>query len=85
MAKPSDELISILKDETNIKEIVWTQKAVESTTVELDTNLTQDLIDEGEYRDLARSIQVLRITSYNVCYTKLLRSLKRPYATLKDN
>ncbi len=60
LAKPSDELISILKDETNIKEIVWTQKAVESTTVELDTNLTQDLIDEGEYRDLARSIQVLR-------------------------
>lgn len=52
--KFNDELLAVIKEETNIKEIIIGDKFF------LDTNLTDDLIAEGEYRDFIRNIQVLR-------------------------
>jgi isoleucyl-tRNA synthetase len=52
--KFSDELLGVIKEETNIKNVSV------GTTLNIDTNLTPELIAEGEYRDLVRSIQVLR-------------------------
>jgi isoleucyl-tRNA synthetase len=54
--KLTDELISVIKDETNVKTILFG----DSEGTILDTNLSPELIAEGEYRDLIRSIQVLR-------------------------
>lgn len=53
------ELINVIAEETNIKEVVFNDKD-NSLNIVLDTNLTPELIAEGEYRDLIRSIQVLR-------------------------
>lgn len=50
----NDEILAVIKEETNIKEIKVGEKFY------LDTNLTPELIAEGEYRDFIRSIQVLR-------------------------
>lgn len=52
-------LTTVIAEETNIKEIVFVSSS-ENAKVELDTNLTPGLIAEGKYRDLVRSIQVLR-------------------------
>lgn len=52
--KLSPQLINVVQEETNIKKVSL------SSELSLDTNLTPDLIAEGEYRDLVRSIQVLR-------------------------
>ncbi|NCN82928.1 MAG: isoleucine--tRNA ligase [Candidatus Pacebacteria bacterium] len=57
--KPSEETLAVLKAETNIKNVTWTQ-TTEQQRVELDTNLTPELATEGAARDLMRSIQVLR-------------------------
>ena len=57
--KPLDQaFINIIKEETNIKEIIW--QTGDLLSVSLDTQLTPALIAEGEYRDLVRSIQILR-------------------------
>jgi isoleucyl-tRNA synthetase len=55
----NEDFENIIKDETNIKKILW-QETKETMTVVLDTNLTPKLIAEGEYRDFVRSIQVMR-------------------------
>lgn len=55
-----EELQAIIKDETNIKSISWNKTDGANYTINLDTNLTPELIAEGEYRDLVRSIQVMR-------------------------
>ncbi|MFZ2153230.1 MAG: isoleucine--tRNA ligase [Microgenomates group bacterium] len=47
-------LLDIIQEETNVKKVVI------GTELTLDTQLTPDLIAEGEYRDFVRSIQVLR-------------------------
>ncbi len=57
--KLKPELINIIAEETNIKEVIFKNKD-NSLNITLDTNLTPELIAEGEYRDLIRSIQVLR-------------------------
>lgn len=56
-----DDLLDVLKDEVNIKEITW-QKKGEGITVTLDTNLSPELQAEGEARELIRNIQKLRRT-----------------------
>lgn len=56
---PSKEILEVLKAETNIKNVVWTQ-TTEQHRIELDTKLTPELAAEGSARDLMRSIQVLR-------------------------
>ena len=60
--KPSlpSQIEDILKDETNVKNIDWQKSNSDILEVVLDTKLSPQLIEEGEYRDLARSIQVLR-------------------------
>jgi isoleucyl-tRNA synthetase len=57
--KPNPLLISIIAAETNVKEVI-VKKGTNTLKVELDTQLTPELIAEGEYRDLVRSVQVLR-------------------------
>ena len=53
----SDELLQLIKDELNVKEIDWSVAEGAETTVELDTTLTEELEEEGKVRDLARQIQ----------------------------
>lgn len=52
------ELISLIKDEVNVKEVKWQTDLAEP--VKLDLELTPALIAEGELRDLIRQIQDLR-------------------------
>jgi isoleucyl-tRNA synthetase len=52
--KFTDNLINLIKDETNVKEIIIGKE------ITLDTKLSPDLLAEGEYRDFVRSVQVLR-------------------------
>ncbi|MFA5828385.1 MAG: isoleucine--tRNA ligase [Candidatus Shapirobacteria bacterium] len=52
-------LIDVIAQETNVKKVIFAPQT-ELLNVVLDTALTPELISEGEYRDLIRSIQVLR-------------------------
>lgn len=52
-------LLQIIADEVNVKTVQFQEKST-NLSVHLDTNLTPELIAEGEYRDLVRNIQVLR-------------------------
>ena len=56
--KDKKELFEILKEEVNVKEIVFDFKLKQE--VWLDTNITQELYEEGILRDLIRHIQDLR-------------------------
>ena len=53
-----DELLELIKDEVNVKEIVTDGSLTEP--VSLDTTLTPELREEGELRELIRTIQDLR-------------------------
>lgn len=55
---PPDDLADIIKGETNIKNLTW--QKFNQVQVTPDTQLTPDLIAEGDYRDLLRSIQLMR-------------------------
>lgn len=55
---PSQELISLLKEEINVKTVDW--KKGESLKVNLDTKITPKLKDEGQAREIIRQIQQLR-------------------------
>ena len=55
----SPELIELIKDETNVKDVLW-EKGTNIPEVILDTLITPELKEEGEYRDFVRSIQVMR-------------------------
>ena len=57
--KLDDQLINVIAAETNIKQVVL-NPGTSVPQIELDTTLTPELIAEGEYRDLVRSVQVLR-------------------------
>ncbi|MCS6789315.1 MAG: class I tRNA ligase family protein, partial [Patescibacteria group bacterium] len=56
--KNKKELLEILKDEVNVKNIVLDLNQKED--IVLDTNITQELYEEGLLRDLIRIIQDLR-------------------------
>lgn len=53
------EMVDIIASETNIKQVVLTTSHGD-LEINLDTNLSPELIAEGEARDLIRAIQVLR-------------------------
>lgn len=53
------KIIDIIQDETNLKEVQIIQRESDIEVI-LDTNLTPELISEGEYRALLRNIQSLR-------------------------
>ncbi|TSC90461.1 MAG: isoleucyl-tRNA synthetase [Microgenomates group bacterium Gr01-1014_5] len=55
--KLSNDLLQLIKDELNVKEINWLVAEGAEITVELDTTLTPELEEEGKVRDLARQIQ----------------------------
>lgn len=54
----SQEYLEIIKDELNVKEVVVNQNL--ETEVALDTNLTEELLEEGTVRDAIRAIQEWR-------------------------
>ncbi|MGC9610903.1 MAG: class I tRNA ligase family protein, partial [Minisyncoccia bacterium] len=56
--KADKELLNILKDEVNVKEIKFDAKL--SAEFELDANITHELKEEGILRELVRTIQDLR-------------------------
>ena len=55
---PSDELVGLLKDELNVKEITWEPGG--ELGVEFDLNINDELRQEGWARELIRQIQDLR-------------------------
>jgi len=56
--KGKEELLGILKDEINIKEIVFNDKLEKE--IEIDTEITKELKEEGMMRDCFRQIQIIR-------------------------
>ncbi|MEK7208156.1 MAG: class I tRNA ligase family protein [Patescibacteria group bacterium] len=54
----SRELSELIQDEANVKEIVFDETL--QTGVALDTALTPELKDEGQFRELARFVQEMR-------------------------
>ncbi len=56
--KLEDEYVELIKDEVNIKEVVFAQAL--SGEVVLDINITDELREEGDLRDLVREVQELR-------------------------
>ena len=57
-AELSEEFSALIKDEVNIKEVVYNK--ADALSVELDTVLTDELKQEGMYRELVRTINNLR-------------------------
>ncbi len=57
--EPTNEHIELIKDEVNVKEVVC-KSGDGNTEVELDTNLTPELIQEGLKRELVRTINMMR-------------------------
>ena len=68
--KIKEELLNLIKDELNVKNIIFTEKINEEKgwiieksgeiTVALDTKITDELKEEGIVRDIARHIQTMR-------------------------
>ncbi|PIR89013.1 MAG: isoleucine--tRNA ligase [Candidatus Harrisonbacteria bacterium CG10_big_fil_rev_8_21_14_0_10_40_38] len=56
--KGNQDLIDVLKDEVNVKEVVFNSSITEE--VELDTNITPELYEEGMIRELTRLVQQVR-------------------------
>ncbi len=57
-SKNSAQLIDLVKDEVNVKSV--TNDSSIEKEVELDLNLTAELREEGEYRELIRKVQDMR-------------------------
>ena len=55
----SDEYLDIIKDELNVKEVA-VKNSLGTGIVELDTEITDELRNEGDMRDLVRQIQDMR-------------------------
>ncbi|MDP6387944.1 MAG: isoleucine--tRNA ligase [Candidatus Pacebacteria bacterium] len=56
--KNQEQLLQLIKDEINVKEIIFDENI--ENEVKLDTDLTQELKDEGDVRELTRAIQNAR-------------------------
>jgi len=56
--KGKDEYTGLIKDEVNVKEVIFDESL--TVEVELDTEMTPELKEEGMIRDLIRSIQEMR-------------------------
>ena len=53
-----DKYFDIIKDEINVKEIKFSQG--NELNIQIDTNITEELRIEGQYRELVRAIQEMR-------------------------
>lgn len=60
---PDEKLLSVLRDEVNVKQVRWEVDSKAELSVVLDTTLTPELEAEGEARELIRAIQKLRKTA----------------------
>lgn len=56
--KNNEELLHLIRDEVNVKEIVFDDKV--ETEIALDTKITKELREEGMVRELVRDIQAKR-------------------------
>jgi isoleucyl-tRNA synthetase len=56
--KNASEIIDLIKDEVNVKEVILDANIDEA--VELDSNITPELKEEGEVREVIRQIQQIR-------------------------
>jgi len=56
--KINDELINLIKDEVNVREVIFDSKI--EGDVELDTEITPELKEEGQVREIIRNIQEMR-------------------------
>lgn len=54
----SKDILNIIGDEVNVKEVIYNNSTKEE--VELDTKITSELKEEGNYRDFVRKVQSLR-------------------------
>jgi isoleucyl-tRNA synthetase len=54
--KLEQEYLDLIADELNVKEVKVEKKAAETLTVELDTNITPELLREGIARELIRKV-----------------------------
>jgi isoleucyl-tRNA synthetase len=52
------ELLNLIREEVNVKEIMYDETL--QAEVEIDTTLTPELKDEGQYRELVRFVQEMR-------------------------
>ncbi|MBI4028926.1 MAG: isoleucine--tRNA ligase [Candidatus Blackburnbacteria bacterium] len=52
-----EEVLQLIEEELNVKNVLWKMKAGTELRVELDTNITPELEEEGKARELARLIQ----------------------------
>lgn len=57
--QPTEEVLQVFLDEVNVKEVKWNY-GTEDIRVILETKLNDDLVKEGEAREVMRSIQKLR-------------------------
>lgn len=58
MEKLDGELLQLIKDELNVKEVSWkTKKSQDKIDIELDSKITEELKEEGKTRELIRKIQ----------------------------
>jgi isoleucyl-tRNA synthetase len=56
--KDNEELLNLIKDEINVKEVVFNSKI--KNQIELDTKITPELKEEGLIREVIRQIQEMR-------------------------
>ncbi len=56
--KDRTDILDLIKDEVNVKEVIFDSSI--NDNVELDTNLTPELKEEGEVREIIRQIQQMR-------------------------
>ena len=83
----SSDYIEIIKDELNIKEVVFI--VGEKENCELDVEITPELKREGEYRELVRSVQDLRkkegLTPSDVIVLTLPKNVKEIVSGFEDD
>lgn len=59
--KLSNEYLELIKDELNVKEVILEPATSDlEPNLELDTKITEELKQEGDYRELARALQDMR-------------------------
>lgn len=68
------ELLALIKDEVNVRDVRYGDV---QESVALDTNLTDELIQEGKIRDLIRAVQDLRRQAGLVPQEKIRLSIKK--------
>lgn len=56
--KNNEELLSLVKDEVNVEEVIFDDKIKQE--IELDVNITKELREKGNVRDIIRCIQDMR-------------------------